>query len=146
MLFEDTWVDTRITAQTQSPCTSLGECGGNRSNTTAYADIIGSKMLMFSGGASSEDTDAKASPPSVGTCEERPLEAYAVRLSLLLKQSCTESGPSRCWRQSGAEAPPISSNARNLRPVTVTFGESHSSRTLLPESTHSQASLVTSLR
>jgi len=153
-LEDDAWVDTQITSSTPSLCKSLDECGWNRTSwnmsVLAYADIISSKRLLLED-ALSEDagietpvalaaeesllTPSPEAPVAASANADRlSLEAHAVRLSLLVGESCTESGPRQCWRNSAAETLPkgaldtvgygvATTTTRKLRPVTISFGE-----------------------
>jgi hypothetical protein len=172
MSVEDAWVDTQITSPTLSMCKSLTECGWNTTSWNqsiiAYADILGSKRLLLTDtglelAAASSDT---AAPPQVlapdaevvvpqdevviasSANEKLALETSAVRLSLFLAQSCTESGPRQCW-QSGARERHMSSSSasspRKLRPVTITFAESASTTRKAPSSSL-EAPLIRSLK
>lgn len=158
-LLEDAWVDTQITAQTPPLCKSLSECGWNGS-TVAYADINSSKNLLLSGDASFEEDTSTPSSEAVPQplqltgvqsaqqhAETRlSLETEAVRLSLLLEQSCTESGPRQCWRSVNLNTRiHDTTSPRQLRPITVTFGESTDVRTTLSERLPTHTPLVTSL-
>jgi len=215
-LLADSWVDTWVAPRASSMCTSISECGWNRS-MTAYADIAGSKQMLFSNDETAEavlavgskvligDTDrtqkecsqllhtiativetdssqipykldvnvngypvwlraqdvkqaptedlekARSSAENGGkaSSEERlALETYAVRLSLLLGQSCTESGLRQCWRRSavGGNVVTSSTATRELKPVTLSFGDHLSSRAVRKEAKHEQSQLIQSLR
>jgi hypothetical protein len=157
-LSEDTWVDTQITAQTSPLCKSLSECRWNSSIAT-YADILSGKRMLLSGEASLEaDTStpsAEATPESLqfsgmetakqNAVKRLSLETEAVRLSVLLGQSCTEYGPRQCWRSAVPKSHQHdSATPKQLRPITITFGESTGARTaqeLLP----TQSPLIKSL-
>lgn len=80
--------------------------------------------------------------------EQLALETHAVRLSLLLGQSCTEAGPRQCWRRSAAASSMATSSTatRELKPVTLSFGEHLSSRAVRKEAKHEQSPLIQSLR
>jgi len=73
------------------------------------------------------------------------METHAVRLSLLLAQSCTVSGPRQCW-QAAKESSSSDSAAtqRELRPMTISFGQPATPTRGSPAST--QAPLITSMR
>lgn len=137
---EDAWVDTQISAPTPSPCRSLNECGWKRADWNrsigTYADMLDSKRpLAF--------THVEQTRPEQRTI----LEASAVQLSLLLERSCTELGPRQCWRRSsGAAEGPAPSGAKELRPVTITFGESNGSRDIRSSPSAARAPLVASLK
>jgi len=165
MLLEDAWVDTSITAATPSLCKSLNECGWNRS-ITAYADILGSKRLLLSGDASYEEDDILLEQlqkereqlkqlqqlqvlAAQANAEERlAQEAHAVRLSLLLGQSCTESGPRQCWRGAtqSSKGDDDTTAPKELRPISITFGEPHRSRSGRADLSPTRTPLITSLR
>jgi hypothetical protein len=74
------------------------------------------------------------------------LEMHAVRLSLLLGQSCTESGPRRCWRSAGESfSTDSAASPKELRPITITFGKSWSSQAV-SETPPMQSPLITSMK
>lgn len=143
MLLEDGWVDTLTPEAFPSMCKSLTECGWNRS-VVAYADLLGSKRLLFS----EEIAEAAPAPvqvPATGSDRKADLEVHAVRLSLLLEQTCMESGPRACWR-SAAQRNNVKGGAKELRPVTITFGEPRSPAAAYSDRSDRQTSLVASLR
>lgn len=147
-------MDTAVVSKDATPslCKNLHECGWNR--TVTYADILGAKRQMFSEVTDFEaDTTAPQPPLQVAQVEapvpddRLALERHAVQLSLLLGQSCTESRPRQCWR-STVQSSNIKSDSsrRALRPVTIIFGETHSSRAAPKDVGRSQAPLISSLR
>jgi hypothetical protein len=168
MFVEDSWLDAFATeAAAPSLCKSLSECGWNRS-VGVYADIASSKRSLFlladlssessdlATGVAREDVQAKADDDQRSLEQERSreieetrlaLETQAVRLSLLLGQSCTETGPRQCWRSATPAARTGGTDTKELRPVTVTFsGEPRSHRAAYDNTQNSKARLVTSLK
>jgi len=156
-LLKDAWVDAQITAQSPSLCKSLSECGWNRS-AVAYADVLSSKQLMFAEDASSQGVyhhsvsvdgifgDTATDKDDEASQEERAtLEMHAVRLSVVLQQSCMENGSRACWRQHSAGTP-IVRGPRELKPISISFGEPqtlHAGRSgILPKS----STLIPSLK
>jgi len=166
MLLEDDWVDTQITRSAPSLCRSLRECGLNTtspgSNVLSYEDVFNvfsSKRALLSvltpveSNSASTETAPEAVQSTVAVRSDTQgrlaLEMHAVRLSLLVEKSCTQSaGPRQCWR-SGTQSSSQSDKAvKELRPMTVTFSELHSSQAAPkdPVPTQIQTSLVSSLR
>lgn len=142
LLLEDAWVDTQVTLQQPSLCTSLSECGWN-GTAFAYADILGSKSSTFSDDVSIA-SGARDSPSTTILEERRALERHAVRLSLMLEDGCLKHGQRTCLRFGVPQNGDINRKAasRELRPITISFErEPSASRALLVE-----APLITSLR
>lgn len=127
MLLDDTWVDLQVTSNASATCKNMTDSGSNRSSG-AHAGLAGSNSPMVVAGAGA----AAPAPPSGFTRQwpqmaarskqEPPaIEMQAAALSLLLEHSCSSSGSRQCLRSSHI-------HPRELRPITVTFGDSHSSK------------------
>lgn len=152
---EDSWVDTQISAPTPSPCQSLDKCGWNTTDWNrsifAYADIIGSKQLLLAGheDALSEHETKREASVQVEAARRQAIELSAVQVSVLLSRSCTEFGPRQCWRRSIRSPVTVEgtrSASRELRPVTIRFGDSDVSRDVRGTPASASAPLVTSLK
>jgi len=161
MLLEDAWVDTQITRSTPLLCRSLNECGLNKtrrsSNVLSYEDVFNvfsSKRALLSvltpveSNTASAETTPEAVQSTVAVRSDTEgrlaLELHAVRLSLLVEKSCTQSGPRQCWR-SGTQLAAAHSD-KELRPMTVTFSELHGSKAAPKDPVPTQTPLVSSLR
>jgi len=175
LFFDDAWVDTQITSFTPSLCKNLNECGRNKtviayadvladkqllfSEDKAYGDdFYEEDQLLFSEDTQVEANDVAHADLAIPAApresvfaasavedEHFIMETHAVRLSLLLAQSCTVSGPRQCW-QAAKESSSSDSAAtqRELRPMTISFGQPATPTRGSPAST--QAPLITSMR
>jgi len=146
---EDSWVGAEIPAPSPSPCRSLNECGWKRADWNrsigSYAGMFDSKRLLLADDAFCELASKREEKARVE--QRKILEASAVQLSLLLERSCTELGPRQCWRRSAGLLDRSSSSVtKELRPVTITFGESYGSRDIRSAPSAARAPLVASLK
>lgn len=133
MLLDDTWVDLQVTSNSSDlQVTSIASaiCKNTTDSASgssgAQVGLAGSTSPMIVAGAGA----AAPAPPLSGVTpqmaarskQEPPaIETQAVALSLLLERSCARSGSRQCLRSAHI-------HPRELRPITVTFGDSHSSK------------------
>eukprot|EP00930_Biecheleria_cincta_P051203 TRINITY_DN36363_c0_g1_i1.p1 TRINITY_DN36363_c0_g1~~TRINITY_DN36363_c0_g1_i1.p1 ORF type:complete len:185 (-),score=31.77 TRINITY_DN36363_c0_g1_i1:565-1119(-) len=122
----DTWVDLHITSNAPALCKSLRDCKGNGSSS-AHGDVAGSKMQMLVADVEDMAPQSGVTRAAAGHQQEPlAMETQALALSLLLKQRRAKS-------------------TRELRPVTITFGETHAPKRVRDDLSTDKASLITSL-
>jgi len=115
----------------------------------AVPEVIAMPRTQSSSEFTSEQQGRISELDGLKAAQRVALEMHAVRLNVLLSQSCMEFGPRPCWRTKGSDA--ISkfqegAAVRELRPITVSFRESHNSRVVRQVPAQTMPPLVTSLR
>jgi len=144
MLLDDTWVDLQIKSNMSGICKSLSDCRRNGGSGTHPSVASSQTSLLAAGaGATPPGPPSEVLPQWSQTAASREqgqlaIESHAVALSLLLEHSCAKSESRRCLRSSHA-------SARELRPITITFGDSHASKLVRNVPLASAAPLITSL-
>jgi hypothetical protein len=115
----------------------------------AFSEVNAMPRMQFSSVATSENQGRISELESSKAAQRVAVETHAVRLDLLLGQSCMEFGPRACWQTKGSVAIPKSQKGvavRELRPITVSFRESQGARVVRQVPAPTMSPLVASLR